>query len=214
MTIGMLWCNNMNSSGSEWDLVRRSSEHCNELSDFVRHEEYLCQSSDSYFSRRSLLRVVRFDSFLSTLCIIKANHISDWHIVLIWHSTFHLDHKRILISCFQSFLIFFVYLPIYLSIYLSIHPSIHLSIYDSTALSGLRRLFKFLNLYTVGRTPWTGDQPIARPLPTHRTTQTQNKRIQTSMRRVEFEPTVPAFQRVKIFHALDRAVTLISWFSL
>jgi hypothetical protein len=29
-------------------------------------------------------------------------------------------------------------------------------------------LFQFLNLYTVGRTPWTGDQPVARPLPTHR----------------------------------------------
>jgi hypothetical protein len=28
----------------------------------------------------------------------------------------------------------------------------------------------------VGRTPWTGDQPVARPLPTHRTTRTQNKR--------------------------------------
>jgi hypothetical protein len=34
-------------------------------------------------------------------------------------------------------------------------------------------LFQFLNLYTVGRTPWTGDQPVARPLPTHRTTQTE-----------------------------------------
>jgi hypothetical protein len=30
--------------------------------------------------------------------------------------------------------------------------------------------------YTDSRTPWTRDQPIARPLPTHRTTQTQNKR--------------------------------------
>jgi hypothetical protein len=30
--------------------------------------------------------------------------------------------------------------------------------------------------YTVGRTPWTSDQSVARPLPTHRTTQTQNKR--------------------------------------
>jgi hypothetical protein len=41
--------------------------------------------------------------------------------------------------------------------------------------------FQFLNLKKVGRTPWTGDQPVARPLPTHRTTQTQNKRRQTSM---------------------------------
>jgi hypothetical protein len=37
-------------------------------------------------------------------------------------------------------------------------------------------LFQFLHLYTVGTTPWTGDQPVVRPLPTHGTIQTQNKR--------------------------------------
>jgi hypothetical protein len=43
-------------------------------------------------------------------------------------------------------------------------------------------LLQFRNLfYTHCTTPWTGDQPVARPLPTHRTTQTQNKRTQTSM---------------------------------
>jgi hypothetical protein len=31
-------------------------------------------------------------------------------------------------------------------------------------------LFSFLIFYTVGRTPWTGDQPVARSLPEHRTT--------------------------------------------
>jgi hypothetical protein len=35
-------------------------------------------------------------------------------------------------------------------------------------LLGLCRFFSFLILYTVGSTPWTGDQPDARPLPTHR----------------------------------------------
>jgi hypothetical protein len=34
-------------------------------------------------------------------------------------------------------------------------------------------LFQFLNLYTVDRTPWTGDQPVARPLLTYKTTQTE-----------------------------------------
>jgi hypothetical protein len=29
--------------------------------------------------------------------------------------------------------------------------------------------------YTDGRTPWTSDQPAVKPLPTHRTAQTQNK---------------------------------------
>jgi hypothetical protein len=28
-----------------------------------------------------------------------------------------------------------------------------------------------------GRTPWTSDQPVAKPIPKHRTTQTQNKHI-------------------------------------
>jgi hypothetical protein len=34
---------------------------------------------------------------------------------------------------------------------------------------GLGHFFSFFILYTVGRTPLTGDQPVARPLPTHRT---------------------------------------------
>jgi hypothetical protein len=33
----------------------------------------------------------------------------------------------------------------------------------------LGRFFSFLILYTVGRSPWTGHQPVARPLPTHNT---------------------------------------------
>jgi hypothetical protein len=54
-----------------------------------------------------------------------------------------------------------------------------------------------------------GDQPVARSLPTHRTTQTQNKRTQTSMSRVRFEPTTPAFEVAKTVHALGRAATVI-----
>jgi hypothetical protein len=40
-------------------------------------------------------------------------------------------------------------------------------------------------------------------------TQTQNKHKQTSMPRVVFEPTIPAFERAKTVHALDRAATVI-----
>jgi hypothetical protein len=43
---------------------------------------------------------------------------------------------------------------------------------------GRRRFFIFLILRTVGRIPWTEDKPVARPLPTHRTVQTQNKHTQ------------------------------------
>jgi hypothetical protein len=68
-----------------------------------------------------------------------------------------------------------------------------------------RAVLQFLNPNTDGRTPWTGDQPVVRPLPT----QTQNKRRQTSMSCVGFEPTIPAFERAKTVHALDRAPTVI-----
>jgi hypothetical protein len=64
--------------------------------------------------------------------------------------------------------------------------------------------FQFLNLYTVGRTPWKGDQPDTRPLPIM-TIQTQNKRKQTSMLWVIFEPNIPVYELAKTFHALDRA---------
>jgi hypothetical protein len=43
------------------------------------------------------------------------------------------------------------------------HPSIHLSM-ALQLFVGPWRLFSFLIFYTVGRIPWTGDQPVARPL--------------------------------------------------
>jgi hypothetical protein len=49
-----------------------------------------------------------------------------------------------------------------------------------------------------------GAQPVAKPLPTHRTTQTQ-----TSMPEVGFEPTNPVFERAKTVHALDRVAIII-----
>jgi hypothetical protein len=86
-------------------------------------------------------------------------------------------------------------------------------IYLSMALRPLWILtvfFQLLNEYTVGRTPWKGEQPVTRLLPTHRRKQTQNKRTQTPMPRVGFEPTIPAFRRAKRVHALDGAATTIS----
>jgi hypothetical protein len=59
-----------------------------------------------------------------------------------------------------------------------------------------------------------GDQPVARPLHTHRTTQTQNKRKQTSMPQARFEPTIAVFERAKTVHALDRATTVIGVYSI
>jgi hypothetical protein len=85
-------------------------------------------------------------------------------------------------------------------------------LYLSMALQPFVRsftLFSFLILYTVGRTPWTGDQLVAKPLPIRRTTQTQNKRTQTSMSRVGFEPTTPMLDGAKTVHALDGAAIVI-----
>jgi hypothetical protein len=73
----------------------------------------------------------------------------------------------------------------------------------------LDRFLSFFIFYTVGRNPWTGDQPVARPLPAHRRAQTQDKYTQTSMPQVGFEPTNPVFERAKIVHDLDRAATVI-----
>jgi hypothetical protein len=74
--------------------------------------------------------------------------------------------------------------------------------------------FSFVILWTVGRTPWTGDQPVARPLPTHRTTRIQTKCKETSMFWVIFEPTMPLLERENTFHALDWAATVIDVFGL
>jgi hypothetical protein len=89
------------------------------------------------------------------------------------------------------------------SFYLSIYLSIYLWLYSP--MLGLGRFFNFSIFYTVGMTPWTGNQPVARPLLTHRTTQTRNKRTQISMPQVGFEPTIAVFERGTTVHALDRA---------
>jgi hypothetical protein len=66
-------------------------------------------------------------------------------------------------------------------------------------LGTLAAFFKFTNLYTVGVTPWTNYQPIARLLPTYRTTQTKNKRTQTSVPGVGLELTIPVLKRARQF---------------
>jgi hypothetical protein len=55
---------------------------------------------------------------------------------------------------------------------MNMHATLQLPFLCSPLL-GLGRFFSFLTLYTGGRSPWTWDQPVARPLPTRRTTQTE-----------------------------------------
>jgi hypothetical protein len=82
---------------------------------------------------------------------------------------------------------------------LSVCRSVGLSVCRSLWLMAVQPLwrwppFNFLNIYTVGRTPWTGDQPIARPLPTHRLTQTQ-----TTMPRADSSPRSQCSSRRRRF---------------
>jgi hypothetical protein len=58
------------------------------------------------------------------------------------------------------------------------------------------KFWTYESIWTVGRTPWTGDQPDARPLATQDNTR-QKKRGHTSMPRAGFEPAIPMFERPK-----------------
>jgi hypothetical protein len=62
------------------------------------------------------------------------------------------------------------------SIHPSTHPSTHPPIHPSMALQplvGPRPLFSYSILHTVGTTPWAENEPITRPLSTHRATETE-----------------------------------------
>lgn len=89
---------------------------------------------------------------------------------------------------------------------------IHQCLYSP--LSGPGRFISFVILYTVDRTPWKGDQPVARHRHIHRTEQTQNKSTQTFMPRVGFEPTTIALERAKTVHVRDRVATTISVYTI
>jgi hypothetical protein len=121
----------------------------------------------------------------------EGNHelVYEWRCVsqpIHLNNMVHIKHMESLNLSLPLFLFVWLYSPLDLSCY-----------------------FCFLILYTIGRTPWTGDQPVARLIPTHRTTQTQNKRRQTSMPRVGFESIIQVFERAKTVHALDRTATVI-----
>jgi hypothetical protein len=77
-----------------------------------------------------------------------------------------------------------------------VHLSLSLWFYRT---SDLGLFFSFLILYTVGRTPWTGDQTVARPLPTHRIN--ARTHIHASSGIPTHDPSVRA--------ALNRAATVV-----
>jgi hypothetical protein len=64
--------------------------------------------------------------------------------------------------------------------------------------------FQFPDLFTISKTPWRSDQLLARPLPKHRTAQTQNKRIHTPNIHVDYGIR----NHDHSVHALDRSATV------
>jgi hypothetical protein len=69
-------------------------------------------------------------------------------------------------------------------------------------------LSQFPNHFTDGRTPWPGDQLVARHRIKHRETNTRtHAHNQTFMPWVGFDPTILASERAKTLHALDRSAT-------
>jgi hypothetical protein len=75
-------------------------------------------------------------------------------------------------------------------------------------LFGLGRVFRFLIFYAVGGLPWTGDQPVAKPLPAQRIAKTQIKRMESHIQ-VGFGPTISLFEQAKTANALELAATVI-----
>jgi hypothetical protein len=81
--------------------------------------------------------------------------------------------------------------------------------FQITSLCWALAAFQVFNPIHSRKDSFGGDQPVARRVHIHRTTQTQNKRTQTSMLRAGFEPTTPVFEQAKTLHALDCAATAI-----
>jgi hypothetical protein len=83
-----------------------------------------------------------------------------------------------------------------------------IAIYWLCRLFGPWLPFQFLNLYTVGRTLWTEHQPVARPLPTHRT---QAEYTHTDIHASSGIRTHYPSVRAKTVHTLDRTATVIGY---
>jgi hypothetical protein len=76
-------------------------------------------------------------------------------------------------------------------------------------LLGLGRFFYFLDiLQSLGQLGRGISSSQGRYL------HTQNKRTQASMPPVEFDPTIPVFERAKTVHALESAATVIGYYGI
>jgi hypothetical protein len=102
-----------------------------------------------------------------TDCSIHEGEISDSYCRIGWHRN-DVSHLYLGSGKFESEerLSWLTNLSDYMRAFLS--PFLYCS---TVLLMDLGYFVNFLIFYTVSRTPWTADQPVARPLPTDTTTQ-------------------------------------------
>jgi hypothetical protein len=113
-------------------------------------------------------------------------------------NTFH--YSSLLIVDFLWRYSYTAFEPTTLEVSDELHVPTALSTYGSTALVDLGRVFSFIvSTQSVGIFERAMSPSQGRYL--HRTTQTQNKRTQTSIPRVRFEPTIPVLERAKTVDA-------------
>jgi hypothetical protein len=88
----------------------------------------------------------------------------------------------------------------------STEMSFYLSVYGCTALCWALGAFQFLDLLNSLLDSLDGGSARRRAATcTNMTAQARNKRIQTSIPEIGFEPTIPVFERTETVLALDRA---------
>jgi hypothetical protein len=76
--------------------------------------------------------------------------------------------------------------------------------HDSTALLSRFGRSSILSVLCIAnRTPSVGDQPVIRPQPTHRITETRNKHAETYKPRVGFEHMMPVSEWGNVVDALN-----------
>jgi hypothetical protein len=104
------------------------------------------------------------------------------------------------------------YLPTYLPVCLSVCMSAGLSIYLSMALHPFLvpwPIFQFLDLFRQSVELLGRGISSSQGRYLYTVQHKQNKRTQTSMSQMGFEPTIPVFERAKTVHDLDRTATVI-----
>jgi hypothetical protein len=117
--------------------------------------------------RKAVITCVR----LSGIGISKCNAWEQRIILICYKFPFHKTHDTTQCTYPQSMERYCKYCHLWLDTRLN--WSFLLSVYGSTALCWALAAFSVFDLYTTGRTPWTGDQPVVRQLLTQANTNTE-----------------------------------------